>query len=113
MYKEAIAANQKASAASPAFRWALGRTYALAGRREEARKIAAEVAKTNLQINTWGLAELYATLGDKDEALRWLEAAYKVRWSWMPWIQQVPPFRPLHGDPRFEDLVRRMNLPVE
>jgi len=113
MYKEAIATHQKASALSPVWRWALGRTYALAGRKDEARKIAAEVAKNPLSIDTWGLAELYAGLGDKDEAFRWLEAAYKIRWNWMPWIRQVPPFKPLRGDPRFEDLVRRMNLPVK
>jgi len=113
MYKEAIAASRKASALDAVWKWALGRSLALGGQKDEARKIAAEIAKKPLPLETWGLAELYAGLGDKDETLRWLEAAYKIRWGWMPWIRQVPSFKFLRGDPRFEDLARRMNLPVK
>jgi len=112
MYNEAIAVQQKAGAAGPEWRACLGRTYALAGRKEEARKIAAERAKNPLPIDAWGLAEIYAALGDKDEAFRWLEEGYKIRVSYLPWIRQNPAYEPLRSDPRFQDLVRRMNLPV-
>ncbi len=111
-YSEAIAASQKATALDPAWKWTLGRAYALSGRKDQARKIAAEIAKDPLPIHTWGLAELHAALGDKDEALRWLEEAYKVRWGWMPWIHRIPALKSLRGEPRFQELERRMNLPV-
>ena len=111
MYKEAIAVHQRADAAGPEWRWVLPRTYALAGRRDEARKLAAQLGKRSDPIYTWGLAEVYAAMRDKDEAFRWLEAGYKIHWSWMPWIRQNPAFKLLRDDPRFQELVRRMNLP--
>ena len=111
MFEEAIAAHQKAAAISPAVKWGLGRTYAMAGQRDEARKIAAELEEQPTPMNAWGLAEIYTALGEKDEALRWLEAAYEQRFSWLPWIRQWSAFEPLWDDPRFKDLVRRLNLP--
>jgi tetratricopeptide (TPR) repeat protein len=112
MYKEAIAVHQRLAAVRPEMGWRLARTYALAGRREEARKIAAELGKKTVPIYCWGLAGVYAALGEKDEAFRWLEEGYKIRLSFMPWIRQFPALAPLREDPRFQDLVRRMNLPV-
>ena len=57
------------------------------------------------------MAEIYAILGEKNEALRWLEAAYEYRHGWIPWIGKIPFFEPLRDDPRFQDLLRRMNVP--
>ena len=58
-----------------------------------------------------GLAEIYAALGEKDEALRWLEAAYEQRNGYLPWIGQDPFLALLRDDPRFEVLLRRLNVP--
>ena len=150
MYEEAIAAHEKAAAISPFWKWGLGITYALAGRKADARKIAAELEKgTPLPpglaeivddfarrhagsaksaptpkgyirdtrglavLNPWGLAEIYTALGEKDKAFKWLEAGLEQRQSWMPMIGQNPNFKPLRGDPRFQDLLRRMNLPSD
>jgi len=111
MYEEAIAAHKKAGAASPGWGWGLGVTYALAGRNDEARMVLDELEKEVYQWDTWGLAEIYATLGDKDGAFRWLEAAYEQRHSYIPWLNEFPAFEPLRDDPRFGDLLRRLNLP--
>ncbi len=111
MYEEAIAAHQKAAAASRAVRWGLGHTYALAGRRDEARKVAAELEKEPTPMNAWGLAEIYTALGEKDEAFRWLETGFKLRFSWMPWIERNPAFEPLRDDATFQEMVHRLELP--
>lgn len=111
MYAEAIDAHQRAGVASPAWRWPLGRTYVLAGREDEARKIAAELEKEHTGFNPWGLAEIYAALGEKDSAFRWLEVCFQTRAGYMPWVWIEVPFRSLHDDRRFEDLLRRINLP--
>ena len=116
MYDEALAAHQKAAGADPAWKWPLGRTYALLGRRDEARMIAAEMAQQPGPMEQWGLAVIYAALGEKDEAFRWLEAAYKSRFSWMPWLADfsrldVDLFTPLRRDPRFAELTRRIGVP--
>jgi TolB-like protein len=116
MYAEAIATHQKAAAASPSLQWGLGVTYALAGRRDEARRIAAELSKKPTPMDTWGLTQIYAALGEKDQAFRWLEEAYNRRFSFMPWINcpgvsERTFFGPLRDDPRFQDMVRRMKVP--
>ena len=107
-FEDAIAAHEKAAAASPATKWALGRTYALAGRREEAHKIAKELEKNPTPMDAWGLAEISTALGDKDSAFKWLEEARKRRFSWMLWIRGATPLAPLRSDPRFQDLERRI-----
>jgi TolB-like protein/Tfp pilus assembly protein PilF len=115
MYAEAIAAHQKVGAVDPDWRWGLARTYAQAGRKDEARRVLAkflgEKPKPTGAWAGWFLAEIYAALGEKDEAFRWLEAAYRERHSFLPWLADNPAYAPLRSDPRFQDLVRRMNLP--
>jgi hypothetical protein len=61
------------------------------------------------------LGAVDGALGDNNEAIRWLEAAYQTRFSWMPWIEKdagLPGglFYPLHGGPRFQDLLRRIRI---
>ena len=50
-------------------------------------------------------------LGENDQALEWLETAYEDRPEGMVWLKPDPIFDPLRSDPRFQDLLRRMNLP--
>ncbi len=52
-----------------------------------------------------------AFLEENDEALAWLERAYQDRNPWLPFMQVEPRLDPLRSDPRFQDLVRRMNFP--
>jgi tetratricopeptide (TPR) repeat protein len=114
MFTEAIAAHQKLAAVSPLWRWALVRTYAQAGRRDEAMKLLTEYLGQRKATGRWAgwfLGEIYAALGDKDEAFRWLDTAVKERMTFIPWIRQNPAYASLRTDPRFQDLVRRMRLP--
>jgi len=112
MYEEAIKAHQRAGVVDRAWKYALGRTYAMAGRQDEARQVLAELEVDSTPWDTWFIAQIYAVLGEKDEAFRWLEAAYgPPRHHYLPWISYPPAFKPLHDDPRFGDLLRRMNFP--
>lgn len=111
MFDEAIVAHRRAAEKSPAARWGIGHTYALAGRSDEARRIAAELEKNPTPIDTWGLAQIYAAFGEKDTAIGWLEKGFEVRFGWMPWMEHEPLFAPLRGESGFRDLVRRLNLP--
>jgi TolB-like protein/Tfp pilus assembly protein PilF/predicted Ser/Thr protein kinase len=110
MYEEAIAIHQKLAAVDPEWRYALGRTYALAGQRDKALKILAELKKEEATpFGAWGLAILYTALGEKDEAFRWLN--YEHPHAWFPAVRVDPEFKPLWDDPRFKDVLQRLNLP--
>ena len=115
MFKDAIAVHQKLRTVSPDWKWPLVRTYVLAGRKDEARKMLAEFLagepKPTGAWDGWFLPEVYAALGEKDEAFRWLEAAVKERMTFIPWMRENPAYAPLRSDPRFQDLVDRMKLP--
>jgi serine/threonine-protein kinase len=53
----------------------------------------------------------YAMAGDRVRALDWLEKAYAEQDPNMPYIGCLPIFDPLRAEPRFQALLRRMNLP--
>lgn len=59
------------------------------------------------------IAWAYVGLGDADSAFQWLETAFRQRCSMLLWLRAVPMFDPLRGDPRFEDLRRRLRLPAD
>jgi hypothetical protein len=52
----------------------------------------------------------YLGLGDNDEAFAWFERAYEEQSNILIYIKVSPWFDPLRGDPRFQDLVRRVGL---
>jgi hypothetical protein len=56
-------------------------------------------------------AEADIGLGKKDEAMSWLERAYEEHDQWMVYIKSYPGWDALRSEPRFQDLVRRMNFP--
>ena len=61
--------------------------------------------------SAYEIAELYADLGDKDQAFRWLSTAYQERDSGMLALKTDFLFDPIRSDPRFAELVRKVGLP--
>ena len=57
------------------------------------------------------VARIYAWRGEKDQAFEWLERAYEVRDDGLPWLKFDPGIRNLRVDPRYNALLRKMNLP--
>jgi tetratricopeptide (TPR) repeat protein len=57
------------------------------------------------------LADNYARLGRIDEAFEWLERAYDERDGNLAFMKMSPAYDGLSSDPRFQDLLRRMNFP--
>ncbi|UCF15956.1 MAG: tetratricopeptide repeat protein, partial [Phycisphaerales bacterium] len=111
-FEEAIKAQQKAADISPIWRSSLASTYAETGRLDEARSILAELEADPTPWDIFFIAQIYAILGEKDQAFRWLEAAFEPpHHSYVPWIKHFPAFKPLQGDLRFADLLRRLDFP--
>jgi tetratricopeptide (TPR) repeat protein len=115
MYKEAIAEFEKELLISPANTGALtslGSTYAAEGRRAEAQKVLDQLNESAKQkyLPAYQIARIYTGLGDKEKAFEWLEKGYEQR-SLGFTVPKVNPWcDPLRSDPRFADLLRRMNL---
>ena len=78
--------------------------------RQAAESLAARASATYVQP-TW-VAAFYAFADDDAQAFDWLERAYKEHDSWLVFLPTDPRFRQLEGDPRFMDLLRRMNIEV-
>ena len=57
-----------------------------------------------------GLAQLSARLGDTNQTMVWLERAYQERIPWLLYLNVEPTFDSVRSDPRFQDLLRRLNL---
>lgn len=110
-HDEAISVHENTADLHKQWRWALAPTYAYAGRKADALRIAEEFSGSPRPAEAWGLAEAYAGLGDIDEAFKWLDKAYNEKYGWIPWIDWNPNFKPLRNDPRFAAMLRRLKLP--
>jgi TolB-like protein/Flp pilus assembly protein TadD/predicted Ser/Thr protein kinase len=113
MYEQAIAEFQKADPNNVGTRGHLGHAYAAAGRRAEALRIIdwlKERARTG-DTGAYELGFIYAELGEKDLAFKWLNKAYEFRDIGMTYLKVDPTLDKIRSDPRFQDLLRRMNFP--
>jgi TolB-like protein/Tfp pilus assembly protein PilF len=108
-YDEAIAALEKNRElmSNDGRQAQIAYVYALMGREREARQMISGVKGTPLLV-----ARVYAALGDKDEAFRILEKAVEERSTFLVSLKEDPPFENLHSDPRWKELLRRMNFPT-
>jgi len=116
MYSEAIASVEKAmslAGRTPRLVTTLARAYALSGRKDKAETLLKELQEraANEYIVPTFFAELYASLGNKEEAFLWLEKGYQERNWIMLFLRTARRWDPLRSDPRFDELVQRMNFP--
>ena len=115
-YNEAIAEFQvelKIEASHPDAISGLGCAFAGAGQRGDALRSLEELLKLDQQkgVAARAIALLYAALGEKDQAFGWLETAFKRKEARMFWLKADPRCDTLRSDPRFQNLLRRMNFP--
>jgi len=59
------------------------------------------------------IAKRYIDAGEYGTSIDWLEKAYENRDPNLPYVRALPFYDPLRRDPRFQDLLRRMNLPED
>ncbi len=96
--------------------WAgLAHAYAVSGRKDEARKMLADLngkSSEDNYVSAYSVAIIYAGLEGKDKTFEWLERAYSDRSYYLPvYLTTDARLDHLHSDKRFKDLVRRMGLP--
>jgi tetratricopeptide (TPR) repeat protein len=115
-YEPAILALQKSiplSADSPDEPASLAPAYALSGRRTEARKILEELKRQakSRYISPGTMTDLYAVLGEKDQAFALLDKALEERDNMVVLLKVEPVFDPIRSDSRFTKLLHRLGFP--
>lgn len=116
LHEPAIAALRKGvelSQGASVFLASLGEAYAAAGYRDGAQETLEQLTELSKQhyVMPYPVARVYTALGKKDEALRLLETGYRERAALMVFLKFDPRLDALRPDPRFQDLLRRMNFP--
>jgi TolB-like protein/Flp pilus assembly protein TadD len=114
----AIAEYQKARALNddPSVLALLAHAYGLSGNKMEAEKILDQLKALSKAryVSAYSFALAYLGLGNKEQALRWLEQSYQDRaGADVGWIRVDPLLDPLHGDRRFEALAEKIVPAVE
>ena len=91
---------------------ARGFVEAAAGHTAEARQTLAELKTLSDRkfVTPYGVALVYAGLGQNDDAFTWLNRAFDERSHWLVWLRLDPRWDGLRPDPRFADLVGRMRF---
>jgi serine/threonine protein kinase/tetratricopeptide (TPR) repeat protein len=117
MKKESIAELEKNMMISNGSVWAqvgLAHAYVSAGKRPEAQKVLDKLNQLSTQeyVPADAMAGIYLHLGEKDKAFEWLEKGYDARSLGLGGVDLKvdPGWDWLRSDPRFADLLRRMNL---
>jgi len=83
----------------------VARVYVHMGRVSEARQMLKRLGDRSPAV--------YAALGEKDTAFRLMFKSVEERIDWPIYIKADPLFDSLHSDPRWTELLRRMNLPTD
>ena len=115
-YQEAISLSEQWLQTDPTNQFALrdaGIAYAKAGRRDKAEEMISrfrEISKTQY-IPSCRIAAIYGELGERDKAFEELRKAFELR-DWELYRLNADPYwRPLRDDPRFKEVLKRLNLP--
>ena len=113
-YEEAIATASKPEPDDSYLLASLGEAYARSGKTAEAQKVIDKLNELTKQryVPPYAVAWIYVGLGQKQQALDWLEKSYANREDTMIWLNSDPSLDDLRSEPRFQDLVRRVGLPL-
>lgn len=114
MYAEAIAEFQTGVklSGSPLMLALLGHAYAVSGKTAEAKQVINDLQQLQGQryVSPYTVAAIYAGLGDRDQAFKWLERAVEERDIWLMNLKVDPVFAKLRNQDQFTDILARLRL---
>jgi len=114
-YHEALTEYNKAleiAGDTPQIRAHIAHVLAVSGKRSEALIELAKLQERAKRqyVPPYDIALIYVGLGENDKAFAWLEKAYDDHSTEMIYFKVDPLLAPLHSDPRYQNLLRRMKL---
>jgi tetratricopeptide (TPR) repeat protein len=114
MFAEAVADTEKMGpvTSAPAYWSWLALIYGRSGQIARSRHALDELRRsiTNQPVDAISVAWAYLGVGDNDQALAWFEKAYAQHSTELTSLKVNPGYDPLRGDPRFQDLLKRVRL---
>ena len=116
MFKEAISELTTAVSLQKDMTFAiaaLGHAFAVSGQTEKAQQLLDNLKKLSNQryVSSADIAMIYVGLGDNDQAFAWLQKAFLERSWYLVLLRVDPRLDSLRSGPRFQALLRRVNLP--
>ena len=116
-YELAITEGEKGvklSGSSPLMSAALAQTFATAGKKKKAVQILDDLTKLTKQkyVAPYFFAGIHIGLGENDRAIEYLEKSYEEHSHWLIYLHIDPSMDGLRSNPRFQDLLRRVGLPL-
>jgi TolB-like protein len=113
-FPEAVETQKRAVAIdpNPGMIVFLGVVQAAAGNKSEALKLVhqVETAAKRQYVCNYEIAQVYASLGDRDQAFKWLKTGVNQQCDCMIWLRGEPWMESLHADPRYLDLLKRIGF---
>jgi len=89
-----------------------GNVQGRCGHAEESRRLVRELERNPTALAST-VAQVSASMGDRTNALRWLEESYRRREEFMIFMAVAPILAPLRGEPRFQAVLRQINYPTD
>ncbi len=90
----------------------LGHMYAISGRKGDAKRVLEQLKELSRKryVSAYNIGLLYAGLGERDEAFRWLSQVEQDRSEWFAAINVDPRLDAFHSDPRFAIMLHSVGL---
>lgn len=115
-YEEALGDFRKASELSEGatyFQTWTALAYAVEGKKDQARKILEQLRRhpRDVYVSAYGLADIYISLGDREQAISMLDKACQERSADLVFLATAQEFDILHGDPEFQQMIARLDFP--
>ena len=111
MFSEAVSAMEKFFPSS-ARTASMAHALALWGKRQAAEQLLAQLLEDSRKkyVSAYDVAVVYAGLGDRDRAFEWLNKACEEHAGFLPYIRSDPRMKAVRGDPRLQDVLRRIGF---
>jgi pentatricopeptide repeat protein len=110
-YDQAYANFQKCDRLNPQWSGKTGLIISLVkvGKMNEAKAMVSQMDKEKMSAGA--RVYMYFAIGEMDQGFEWLEKAYTQGDPIIPQIRDLPSLFPIESDPRYNEMIRKLNFP--